>query len=140
MLAGGSGPGGFNAVPGSNPAGTGQALNFIGNHAYAYSGVVTDPQSGAANTTALKFTTGNLYINSKLTITSDEIGAQQQFVAIKLDGQVILEHASDSSSTANPFYDQPFRIIIPAFSDFEVLVGAGDIIDFTAILTGRVYS
>ena len=129
-----------NPVAGSNPAGIGTALNYIGNHAYAYSGIITDNNSGSAATTALKFTTGNSYINTKIIITTDEIGAQQQFVSVILDGQVILKHASDSSSTSNDFFDQPFRILIPPYSDFEVKIGAGATIDFTAMLVGRVYS
>ena len=132
--------GGGNPVAGSNPAGTGTALNYIGNHAYAYSGVVTDDNSGSAATTALKFTTGSSYINTKIIITTDEIGAQQQFIQILLDAQIILKHASDSSATSNDFFDQPFRIIIPPYSNFEVKVGAGANIDFTAMLIGRVYS
>ena len=54
------GGGGAPNVAGSNPTGTGTGLNYIGDHAYAYSGEVDN--NGSSATTALKFTTGNEYV------------------------------------------------------------------------------
>ena len=54
------GGGGAPNVAGSNPTGTGTGLNYIGDHAYAYSGEVDN--DGSSATTALKFTTGNEYV------------------------------------------------------------------------------
>jgi hypothetical protein len=53
------GGGGAPNVSGGNPSGTGTSLNYIGNHAYAYSGVIT-----ATNvvSTLLDFTIGGHYI------------------------------------------------------------------------------
>jgi len=51
--------GGAGNVAGGNPAGTGTSLNYIGDRAYAYSGVVG---VNGTETTLLEFTTGNDFI------------------------------------------------------------------------------
>ena len=50
-----------NPVGGSNPAGTGTGLNYIGNHAYGYSGIVNSA-SQDENVTLMSFTTGSHYV------------------------------------------------------------------------------
>ena len=55
--------GGGNPVSGSNPAGTGSSLNYIGKHAYGYSGVIA---VNNVEKTLLQFSTGNLYIVAKV--------------------------------------------------------------------------
>ena len=57
------GGGGAPNVAGSNPAGTGTSLNYIGDHVYAYSGTF---QSLNATATMLQFTTGSEYIKGQL--------------------------------------------------------------------------
>lgn len=56
------GGGGAPNVAGSNPAGTGNSLNYIGNHVHASSGSFPDTQSQA---TMLKFSTQNSYVVGK---------------------------------------------------------------------------
>jgi len=48
-----------NPVGGSSPAGTGTGLNFVGDHAYAYSGTI---QGSTTSVTALAFNTQGVYI------------------------------------------------------------------------------
>ena len=47
------GGGGAGNIAGGNPAGTGTSLNYIGNHAYAYSGNFSS--TGTDDTTYLEF-------------------------------------------------------------------------------------
>ena len=46
--------GGGNTVSGSNPSGTGSSISYIGNHAYAHSGLIG---SATTEATQLKFST-----------------------------------------------------------------------------------
>jgi len=132
--------GGGNPVSGSNPAGTGQSLNYIGNHAYAFSGVVTDNSSGSAATTILKFTTGNSYVTAKLSLYNDESGGAAIYVRADLNGETILRTNTDSAASSAPFIDNPLHILLEPFSTFELKGGASASVDFTAILVGEVYS
>ena len=52
--------GGGNPVSG-NPTGTGTSLNYIGNHAYAYSGLIGIDDGAPV---MLEFTTGNSYLTA----------------------------------------------------------------------------
>ena len=61
-LDGGGGGGGGGPISSSNPAGTGTGINYIGNHAYAYSGVFS---ASTTESNMLKFSTGNAYIMSE---------------------------------------------------------------------------
>ena len=58
------GGGGAGNVAGSNPAGVGTSINYIGNHAYAYAGALSASTSAE---TRLNFTTGALYIVGRIT-------------------------------------------------------------------------
>ena len=63
--------GGGNPVSGANPSGTGTILNYIGSHAYAYSGDVS--VDGNA-TTMLKMQTQNSYAVGTIQVGSTESG------------------------------------------------------------------
>jgi hypothetical protein len=131
--------GGGNPVSG-NPAGTGQTLNYIGKHAYAYSGVVTDSSSGGAFTTILKFTTGNAYITAKLTILNDETSSSPVFVSGIMNGEVVIRSNYDSSATGSPPMDTPIHLLLEPFSTFELKAGSTSNVDFTAFIVGEVYA
>ena len=124
----------------ANPVGIGQALNYIGNHAYAYSGVVTDGGSGSAATTILKFTTGNAYVVAKLTITNDEVGGAQIYLRADINGQQVLRSNSDSAASSAPFVDNPLHLLLEPQSTFELKVGSSTSVDFTAMMVGEVYA
>ena len=55
MLSGG------NPTGGANPTGIGKTINYIGNHAYAYSGLIGIDDGAPV---MLDFTTGNSYITA----------------------------------------------------------------------------
>ena len=54
------GGGGAGNIAGSNPAGTGNVINYIGNHAFLHSGIVAVQTS---ETVMAKFTTQSAYID-----------------------------------------------------------------------------
>ena len=100
-----------NPVTGSNPTGTSTtSLNYIGNHAYAYSGVI-----GVDNneTTLLEFTTasqsyivGVLQFQYNLPNESDDF-----FYQIYFDGTIVDGISATSSSDID--YSIPRKLLVP---------------------------
>ena len=131
--------GGGNPVSGSNPTGVGTSINYVGEHAYAYSGTVASDNN---DTVMLKFATGNLYIMAKiqffeLTISNDNIEH-----AVEINGEKILRVLSSQTvGTSEP--DSYIPILFPPNSDVRLLAknaqGSGDL-DSAVTLVGRVYA
>ena len=120
-------------------AGPGLGIRYIGEHCYAYSGTVTDSSSGTAASVCLDFHTGAEYIEARVSILSDEVGGAGLYTRIELNGEVVFRQNIDSSSSGGHQYDNPFYMIIPPTTHFKLLVGANADVDFTAMLSGRVY-
>ena len=139
-LVGGGGAG--NIAGGANPAGTGSGLNYIGDHCYAYSGIVASAGSqSAATTSTLLFTTGNSYAKVIVTFSNNNISATaNEYYEIKFDSQVVYkaenEHGIDT--VTNPTL---VHMIIPPYTTVQTFVGSSaDAYDHTTIITGRVYA
>ena len=133
------GGGGAGNVAGSNPVGTGTSLNYIGDHAYAYSGTVP---IGASNTTMLDFTTGsNTYIIAEIEFHGNiqGVGNSNTVFLIKIDGQDI-SHTQWNATVDHTMMDTPTRLILPPASRVEILMAqaSGSDKDFQATMTGRV--
>jgi hypothetical protein len=135
-LVGGSGAG--NPV-GGNPAGTGTNLNYIGNHAYAYSGTVEI--TGTTNAvTMLDFSTGPQYIRAIFQFHSIESGGNDINFRVIMDSQVI---ATQSINSAKEFYHAPLELIIPPYTRVicdGLNIDASTGRDSTATVAGRVYA
>jgi len=81
------GGGGAGNVAGSNPSGTGTSLNYIGNHAYGYSGEVTVNDN---ETTLLDFTLGaNQYFIGKVQFNYYGTTNQDSQHSIKINGELV---------------------------------------------------
>jgi len=134
--------GGGNTVSGSNPSGTGSSISYIGNHAYAHSGLIG---SATTEATQLKFSTGNTYITATLMLNGgvdpSNIGnGINTIFYINMNGERI-----SAIKTETNLEDMPstmlYKVLIPANTDFEVTADS----DFTGYntsvtMTGRVYS
>ena len=121
-----------------NPSGTGSSINYIGNHAYAYSGTVSSNGSSAADTTALKFTTGNSYVRGFLSFQTSEVGGGACYIDLKVNSEIVINILWDGDSHGNR--TQPLDIILPPYSDIEVLTGTGNDRTMTVQITGSVYA
>ena len=129
--------GGGNPVGGSNPAGTGSVLNYVGEHAYAYSGAITCDNN---ETTLIDAATGNNYIVAKfqpsvIADTSDNM----QF-NVKINNELITRVQITSSTATTPY--EEVEIIIAPNSRLEITcLNQSDTSanDCAAMLTGRVY-
>ena len=139
-LIGGGGAGGAGNVAGSNPAGIGSSLNYIGNHVYANSGTYE-----AKNTTqtVLEFTTGNNYIVGTLQLNSavqySNASVRQSAAKISFDSQII---ALVVGSAEDAPVSQATDILIPPFTNVkvEVISAQSDSDNFTTVsIVGRVY-
>ena len=123
---------------GSNAIFTGpqKGLTIIGDHCYAYSGVVTLTSSFADY---LNFTTGKETIVCDIQIIGDwdSLGGNNIETTASLNGSVVIQ--DDSSAELAP-YVWPCPLIIPPNSHVKIegKVQSGDI-EFTCVITGRVY-
>jgi hypothetical protein len=142
LIGGGGAP---NVSGGANPAGTGSGLNYIGNHCYAYSGLIPIADS---LTTCLEFTTGNSYAVAELTLCGGakhdggtNVGCNTVF-EIYLDGTRNLLVKIESINETMPAMEV-IPILIPPYTNFKVafVSDASTANMFNSVsLTGRVYA
>jgi len=133
------GGGGAGNVAGSNPAGTGTTLNYIGDHCYAYSGELTPGGGASADTTALLFTTGNSYAMVEINWTNMSTSATvDTFFQMSMDSQIIFNARATNDETAT--MQSPIKLIIPPYTTVEIKVGDAAANTMTVILAGRVYA
>jgi len=129
-LVGGGGAG--NTV---NPAGTGTSINYVGNHAYGYSGII---QGTGGEDVLLKFSTSSEYIVGEWApIYASDAGDNATW-SVKLDGQIIWEVVSTAATQAS-FGNMGNKILIPPYSNVEFLVTIGNNREVGVAFAGRVY-
>jgi hypothetical protein len=123
-----------------NPVGTGSGINYIGDHVYGYSGIVTDIRN--TETTMMEFTTaGHSYIVAKVQFSYATAATDDYQYRIYLDDQVIQTYVNGSGTNQNG--DDVMNIIIPAGS--KVKFTAQNITDTSdqlqcVSIVGRVYA
>jgi len=122
--------------------GPGQGLNYVGDHAYAYSGVLAIPANDL--TTLLKFHTGKSYIVAKWNLSglfSEAVNGEVQYV-MEINGQEII-NTKYSGAYDHGYADYPEPIILPPNSLIETKMThnqGGITINFSNTITGRVYA
>tara|TARA_R100001594_G_C3936736_1_gene239591 strand:- start:233 stop:631 length:399 start_codon:yes stop_codon:yes gene_type:complete len=130
--------GGGNPVGGQNPSGIGSSLNYIGKHAYMYTGAVS---VGTTETTIAEFTTGgNSYLVGQwqpqiLENTTDDLEFR-----LYVNNQIIAELVLTSSRDYTPF--EEVEIIIPTDTTVKITghnLGSGSK-NVGSIITGEVYA
>jgi len=137
----GGGPGG--PVGSSNSfVGPQEALELVGDHCYAYSGVVQSAGSqSAATTTTNIFTTGNYYSDVILSWANEQTsGTADNLVMITMNGAIIYQWKSREGGDSNYSNPKNLHLIIPSYTEVEVLVGtSADPVDWTMVIAGRIY-
>ena len=131
------GGGGAGNVAGGNPAGTGSSINYIGNHAFAYSGSIA---SSATETNYLDFTIGPQYIVATIQPVYFAEGTNNIVFNIRLDGELVQSVEVTSARDYTPF--EAINLIIPPYAHVEISVDnrSGGTEDCGVALTGRVYA
>ena len=133
-----------NPTGGSNPAGTGNTLNYIGDFVYAYSGSFPATTSGVtviSTTSSSQVIVGKFQLNACIatgapnvgTITGADINFDGQLIGrIKADGQAETTPASETQDVVIPPYT---KITVEVDSDQDQAARFG-----TVTFTGRVYA
>jgi hypothetical protein len=135
-LIGGGGAG--NVAGGSNPSGVGTSLNYVGEHAYAYSGAVS---VNGTETTLIEASVSNNYLTLlwDSAYSPNAYSTKQYTFKLYLDEQLVHAefHYDNNIETMGTT-----RILIPPYS--KVKITAENVTDNTALdclvtLSGRVY-
>tara|TARA_Y100000296_G_scaffold72355_1_gene88659 strand:+ start:107 stop:517 length:411 start_codon:yes stop_codon:yes gene_type:complete len=131
------GGGGAGNTAGSNPAGTGTTLNYIGDHAYAMSGGIDVPQT---ITTLLNFSTSNTYVVAEFTFGNSSGSGDDMEYEVSIDSQKVLSVAVSGANAMPP--NKPV-ILLPPYSN--VLVTGFNLSSNTprevfAVIAGRAYN
>ena len=133
------GGGGAPNVPGSNPAGTGTNLNYVGEHAYAYSGTIAI--TGSA-TTMLEFVTAEQYILGELNFSGvwGNMGSSAVTMTLNINGEDTIVNTVANTS-ARDVEGTPYPILLPPYSKIVISMSqaSGSNRDFQATIVGRVY-
>jgi len=127
-----------------NTASTGLNLNIIGQHGYAYSGVIaatTSPQ------TALSFTTGNylfvaeLQLNAGVDPAAPSNGVATLCITTLNGTKVSVIMCSAAVSTPETFPSVTQQLIIPPYTEVIAAVdsAANQAYDVTVTIMGRIY-
>ena len=136
------GGGGAGNVAGGNPSGIGTGLNYIGDHAYAYSGGIDVDENV---TSLLKFTTGGLYVKGRFQpqyfVANAGQATEDYRFAVKFDSQEVSSTLIAEGTDRDAFYNV-VNLIIPPYTKVEIT--AANVTDTNtravgAIVTGRVY-
>ena len=133
------GGGGAPNVAGSNPAGTGTNLNYVGEHAYAYSGTIAI--TGSA-TTMLEFVTAEQYILGELNFSGvwGNMGSSAVTMTLNINGEDTIVNTVANTS-ARDVEGTPYPILLPPYSKIVISMSqaSGSNRDFQATIVGRVY-
>ena len=117
--------------------GAAQALEVIGDHAYAMSGSFASAGGGSADTTYLSFTSGNYYFVGTLQLFEKAAASHERFADVSFNGINIIEIKGD---TAPDWLENfPIDLIIPPYTEVQVDAGSTDAAPFSAVLVGRIY-
>ena len=135
------GGGGAGNVAGSNPVGSGEGLNYIGDHAYGYS-VVLD--IGNTETSMLEFGTGSSYFVGTVQFNYAELNGYHFRYRFYLNGEIMQALVESGGSGNEPQVPNSIiPIILPPFS--QVKCTAENLTDGTlqeqvCSIVGRVYN
>jgi len=110
-------------------------LSIVANHCYAYSGSVAVSGGSSADTTCLKFTSGDLYALVDVTWFSGQRGNAGRFVDILFNGSTIYKGEYDDVPTGR----DPLPLVIPPHTEFEFKWGCSSSTNVTVVIAGRVY-
>ena len=129
--------GGAGNPVGGSFTGPAQALEVIGDHAYAYNSG-TSTGNNAADLSMLKFTTGNYYMVADLDYADEQVGGDKRLLKVTMNGATVWTSNFDDSP---PGLGTPVvQFIIPAYTEFEAFYGMNGATTIgTYCLTGRIY-
>ena len=130
--------GGAGNPVGGSFTGPAEALEVLGDHAYAYSGQIGLTNAGYS--TFLDFTSGNFATKAELQININTYTTDDCEFVVKMNGAIIQGwHIQGSEFTMR---DTPVILFIPAYTQVEVTgknISSGSSRNATASIVGRIY-
>ena len=137
MAIGGGGSGGGPIGSSNSFVGPQEALELVGDHAYAYNSG-TSTGNNAADLSMLKFTTGNYYMVADLDFADQQVGGDKRLLKVTMNGATVWTSNFDESPSG--LGTPVVQFIIPAYTEFEAFYGMnGATVIGTYCLTGRIY-
>ena len=116
-------------------ASTGPGIRYIGDYAYAYSGVIASATSSVE--TLLSFTSGSGFIVGEIAFTETERAAEAVRFNVEFnDIEIITVEYDHSPPQDNP---APYPILIPPFTKVVATWRTGGSANGTGWIVGRVY-
>ena len=138
----GGGVGGAGNPVGGSFTGPAEALEYIGEHVYAYSGSIIVNNS---TETCLSFTTGSSYVVAEFREGVDFTNVGTKFVGftIQMNGAVIVNnyHTVDSGGKNESNTPSTYQLIIPPYTEIITQASTDSAADipFYHLITGRKY-
>jgi hypothetical protein len=126
-----------------NVASVGKELNYIGNHAYAYSGAQT---SASSEQTLLEFQSGSNTVVGRITCTggipNNGEGVASGVISaftLTLNGIEITRMKTETLQEDSPTFTE-YPILIPPYTSVKLIViSNGTVGKTSAIIVGKVY-
>ena len=122
--------------PSASVASTGKGIRYIGDHCYAYSGVIN--LTGSA-VDYLDFTTGSGYIIAKIKISADwsGLGSSELYIQFYVNGELVMFERDTGNNYVPGNLEWP--IFLPPNTRLQVQLNAGATQEADIIFVGRVY-
>jgi len=122
--------------PSASIASTGKGIRYIGDHCYAYSGVIN--LTGSA-VDYLDFTTGSGYIIAKIKISADwsGLGSSELYIQFYVNGELVMFERDTGNNYVPGNLEWP--IFLPPNTRLQVQLNAGATQEADIIFVGRVY-
>jgi hypothetical protein len=132
--------GGGNPV-GANPAGTGSNINYVGNHAYLYSGEIE--VDGTETTLFATSVAYNQYLMCKLQVFNGARSNDDFTYNIKINNEIVIKYVLQQTTDKDFIVHDPIRLLLVGGDKIEV-TGQNNSSNtqrtHTAALTARVYA
>ena len=131
------GGGGAGNTAGGNPPGTGSGINYVGNHAYAYSGNVAVDNN---ITTLLQFNTQNNYVMANIQLEYFDASSDNMKFIVNINSEEVA--AGILTGRVENWYND-LQVLIPPYSDVTVTAFNNTGATLTGVgvsLTGRNYA
>ena len=122
--------------PTASVASVGRGIRYIGDHCYAYSGVISLTASAVDY---LDFTSGSGYIIAKIKISADWSGlsSNELYIQFYVNGELVMFERDTGNNYVPGNLEWP--IFLPPNTRLQVQLNAGASQEADVIFVGRVY-
>jgi len=128
-------------TPEASIASTGKGIRYVGDWAYAYSGLIASSGTEGSPISILEFTTGAGIIVAEFSCCKSDTVTERGLFAVTLNGAIVTKQIFRTGvSSYDETFPMVFKVILPPLTEVQLLSGfeypSGDV---TGSMTGRVY-